>query len=285
MEKFVEVISIPAFNEVDVQFSRAELNAERDSELDDLGLWSRFKGYQLLYGRHPLSRHPLGTSKTMAAFSQRVLRREWRKRASPANLVIAAAGNFDISYLQENLPKFLKPWALNASRKIPVLKAIPPSSLSRRRFRSYEIDGASQSHIHMSFLGTTIHDPARFAISIITAALGSQGGGLFLELREKRGLVYDVSVSSYESLDPGPVSIYAATSLGKEKTVIDLMRQEIARVSSKGLGDEEFQRAKSYLIGGLSRAHQRAFARAADLAGRFVHGLRWETLEETKTAN
>ena len=103
-----------------------------------------------------------------------------------------------------------------------------------------------------------------------------------MELREKRGLAYDVSVSSYESLDPGPISIYAATSAGTEKRAIDLMRQEIARVSYKGLSDQEFQRAKSYLMGGLSRAHQRAFARAADLAGRFVHGLGWETLEETK---
>ena len=60
------------------------------------------------------------------------------------------------------------------------------------------------------------------------------------------------------------------------------MRQEIARVSLQGLSDEEFHRAKSYLIGGLSRSHQRAYARAADLAGRFVHGLGWETLEETK---
>ena len=282
MERFVELLSAPAFDKDDIEFARAELNAERDSELDDLGQWCRFKGYQLLYGKHPLGRHPLGTTRTMAAFNQRVLRREWRKRTSPANLVIAAAGNFDVSYLEEHLPEMLKPWAASDPPETPVLQLATPKSLSRRRYRSYELDGASQSHIHMSFLGTTFHDPARHALAIISAALGSQAGGLFLELREKRGLAYDVGVSSYESLDPGPISIYAATSAGMEKLAIDLMRQEIARVSCEGLDDEEFQRAKSYLIGGLSRAHQRAFARAADLAGRFTHGLGWETLEETK---
>ena len=282
MERFVEVMSEPAFDENDVEFVRDELKAELESELDDLGRYCRFKSHQLLYGKHPLGRHPLGNQKTMAAFNQRVLRREWRRRTSPADLVVAAAGNFDVSRLEERLSKMLKPWARSAPRQTPVLQPPPPRSLSRRRFRSYEIDGASQSHIHMSFLGATFHDPARHALAIIAAALGSQGGGLFLELREKRGLAYDVNVSSYESLDPGPISIYAATPLGKEKLVIDLMRQEIARVISNGLDDEEFQRAKSYLVGGLSRAHQRAFARAADLAGRFVHGLGWETLEETK---
>ncbi len=282
MGKFVEVMTAPAFDEDDVEFSRAELNAERDSELDDLGQWCRFKGYQLLYGKHPLGRHPLGTSKAMAAFSRNVLRREWRKRATPANLVIAAAGNFDAKYLEQQLPKMLKTWAESAPVDTPVLHPASPRTPSRRRFRSYTLDEASQSHIHMMFMGTTFHDPARHALAIITAALGSQGGGLFLELREKRGLAYDVSVSSHESLDPGPISIYAATPAGKEELVIDLMRKEITRVSTEGLGEEEFNRAKAYLVGGLSRAHQRAFARSADLAGRFVHGLGWETLDDTK---
>ena len=282
MEKFVELLSAPAFDEEDVEFSRTELNAERDSELDDLGQWCRLKGYQLLYGKHPLGRHPLGTTKTMAALNQRALRREWRKRTLPAGLVIAMAGNFDVSYLEERLPNMLKPWAASAPGETPVPQPAPPRTPSRKRFRSYTLEGASQSHIHMSFLGTTFHDPARHALAIITAALGSQGGGLFLELREKRGLAYDVGVSSHESLDPGPVSMYAATPAGKEKLVVDLMRQEIARVSAEGLGEEEFQRAKAYIVGGLHRSYQRAYVRAADLAGRFVHGLGWETLEETK---
>ena len=282
MERFVELLSAPAFDEEDVEFTRTELNAERDSELDDLGQWCRLKGYQLLYGKHPLGRHPLGTSKTMATFNQRALRREWRKRTSPADLVIAMAGNFDVSYLEERLPKMLKPWAASAYRETLISRPAPPGTPSRKRFRSYTLEGASQSHIHMSFLGTTFHDPARHALAIITAALGSQGGGFFLELREKRGLAYDVSVSSHESLDPGPISMYAATPAGKEKLVVDLMRQEIARISAEGLGEEEFERAKAYIVGGLHRTYQRAYVRAADLAGRFVHGLGWETLEETK---
>ena len=282
MERFVELLSAPAFDEEDVEFTRTELNAERDSELDDLGQWCRLKGYQLLYGKHPLGRHPLGTSKTMATFNQRALKREWRKRTSPADLVIAMAGNFDVSYLEERLPKMLKPWAASAYRETLISRPAPPGTPSRKRFRSYTLEGASQSHIHMSFLGTTFHDPARHALAVITAALGSQGGGFFLELREKRGLAYDVSVSSHESLDPGPISMYAATPAGKEKLVVDLMRQEITRISAEGLGEEEFERAKAYIVGGLHRTYQRAYVRAADLAGRFVHGLGWETLEETK---
>lgn len=280
MEKFAEIVSDPAFDEDDVEFAKAELDAERDSELDDPGQYCRFKGYRLLYGSHPLGRHPLGTPRTMAALNRSVLRREWRRRVSPANLIIAVAGNFDVSYLARRLPGMLAPWARSAPRETPVLQPAPPRNPLRRRFRSYAFEGASQSHIHMSFLGATFREPARHALSVLAAVLGSQGGGLFWELREKRGLAYDVSVSSQESLDPGPISIYAATLPGAEKLAIDLMREEIARLSRTGPGDEELRRAKSYLVGGLSRSHQRSAARVADLAFGLAYGLRWKTLEE-----
>ncbi len=279
--EFADTISEPAFDEEDVEFVRAELDAERDSEMDDPGQYCRFKGHQLLYGRHPLGRHPLGTSRTIAAFRRDVLRREWRRRASPAHLVIAAAGNFDASYLAERLPGMLAPWAGEAPRDISFLQPAQPRSPRRRRSRSYALEGVSQGHIHMSFLGATFRDPARHALAVIAAALGSQAGGLFWELREKRGLAYDVSVSAQEFLDPGPVSIYAATLPGEERLAVDLMRQEVARLRLRGLGEEELRRAKAYLIGGLSRSHQRASARASDLAFGFAYGVGWETLEET----
>lgn len=279
--EFADTIAAPAFEAEDVEFVRAELNAERDSGLEEPGQYCRFKGHQLLYGRHPLGRHPLGTARTMAAFRPDVLRREWRKRASPAHLVIAAAGNFDPSHLAERLPGMLAPWAEEAPREASFLQPAPPRVPRRRRARSYALEGASQGHIHMSFLGATFRDPARHALAVIAAALGSQAGGLFWELREKRGLAYEVSVSAQEFLDPGPVSIYAATLPGEERLAIDLMRQEVARLRESGLGEEELRRAKAYLIGGLSRSHQRASARASDLAFGFAYGVGWETLEES----
>ncbi len=281
MEKFAQIVSESAFDEKDVELVRAEMNAERNSARDDLGQYCRFKGHQLLYGKHPLGRHPLGTPRTMAAFGPSVLKREWHRRASPERLVIGVAGNFDASYLEEHLPRMLAPWAGKAPRETVFLDPPPPINPVRGRFRSYAIEGASQSHVHMSFLGATFREHARHALSVIAAALGSQGGGLFWELREKRGLAYDVGVSSDESLDPGMFSIYAATLPGKEKLAVDLMRQEITRLSRGGLDNGQLRRAKSYLIGGLSRSHQRALARASDLAFGFSYDLGWETLEES----
>ncbi len=281
LDVLVEVLSAPAFDPDDVEFNRAELDAERDSELDDLGQYCRFKGYQLLYGRHPLGRHPLGTRETMASFTPRVLRSEWRRRALPAHLILAVAGNFDAAFFEERLPDMLAPWAREVCEKTPAPAPAPPRVPARGRFRAYVVEGASQSHVHMAFPGATFHDPARHALAVACTVLGSQGGRLFFELREKRGLAYDVSASSHDSLDAGVVSIYAATLPGRETAAVDLIRREIERLARAGLAPEELQRAKAFLVGGLSRSHQRAAARATDLAGALAYDLGWETLAQS----
>jgi zinc protease len=141
---------------------------------------------------------------------------------------------------------------------------------------------ATQSHLHLSCLGVNFTDPRRYALSILTTALGSQGGGIFFELRERRGLAYAVHVSSEEALDPGPVSFYAATAPESEEEVLDVMRREISRSREKGLDAGEIERAKAYLIGEHLRGNQRAGAKASGLAFDFLYGLKREGPEEFK---
>jgi zinc protease len=111
---------------------------------------------------------------------------------------------------------------------------------------------------------------------VLTTALGSQGGGLFWELRERRGLAYAVFASSEEGIDPGPVSFYAATAPEAEEEAVEVIHSELARVRESGLGQEEFDRAKAFLIGEHLRSLQRAGARAAEAAFDALYGLERE---------
>jgi predicted Zn-dependent peptidase len=74
---------------------------------------------------------------------------------------------------------------------------------------------------------------------------------LFQEIREKRGRVYSIYsfLASYK--DVGYLGIYGGTSLEWTEEVVGLVLKEMERLAAGELGEEELQRAKSQLIGGM----------------------------------
>ncbi|MEE9273876.1 MAG: insulinase family protein, partial [bacterium] len=282
LEIFAEVLCAPAFDPEDVALARREAEADRKSDSDDLGHLSRLRTMALLYGTHPFARHPLGSRRTLAGVDGRCLRRAWRRWAAPGNLVIGAAGDVDPPELARRLRRLMRGWAERAPRWRSPRPPAAPRPSGRPRARRHAVADAAQCHIQLAYLGATFYDPRRIALSVAAAALGSQGGGLFMELRERRGLAYAVSASAEEALDPGPVTFYAATAPEREEEAVALMRAEIARAREEGLGREEVERAKTFLIGELVRGRQRAGGRASDLAFCARYGLRRETPEEVK---
>ncbi|MEK6709729.1 MAG: insulinase family protein, partial [Nitrospinota bacterium] len=270
---FCQVLYAPAFDEEDVALARREADSARRADRDDLGQLSRLHAMSLLYGAHPLGRHLMGSRASLARAGGARLRAQWRRWALPENMVIGAAGDVDPAALARKLSRRLK----EGWRGAPAWRAFPspapPAAPRRPRVRWVRAAEASQAHLHLAYLGARIRDRRRFALAVVAAALGSQGGGLFWELRERRGLAYESGVTCQEGLDRGPFVLYAAVAPGAEEAALRVMRAEVARVREKGLGAEELERAKAFVLGDLLRSQQRAGARASELAYGELYGL------------
>ena len=80
---------------------------------------------------------------------------------------------------------------------------------------------------------------------------GGMSSRLFQEVREKRGLAY--SVYSYHAMyaEAGVFCAYAGTTPARAKEVLAIMRAELEDVANKGLGPDEFERAKGHMKGSL----------------------------------
>lgn len=279
---FCQILCEPAFEEKDVALARREADAERRGDRDDLAQHSRLHALALLYGVHPFGRHLMGSRLTLSRAGGARLRREWSRWALPENLVLGAAGDFDPGELARALSRRLrKGWRESPAWRV-FRPPAPPQAPRRPRLRRIRAGEASQSHIQMAFLGAALTDPRRFALSVVAAVLGSQSGGLFWELRERRGLAYESNVSCEEALDRGPFILFAATAPGAEEEALRVMRAEVARVRDKGVGKEELARAKAFLVGDLLRSRQRAGARAAELAYGALYGLGVDSLERVQ---
>ena len=95
-------------------------------------------------------------------------------------------------------------------------------------------------------------DDRRFALGVLNTALGGgTSSRLFQEVRERRGLAYSVFSFASHHADAGLVGVSAGCLPGKLQDVLATVRAELAKVAADGITQEELDRGKGQLKGGL----------------------------------
>jgi predicted Zn-dependent peptidase len=94
--------------------------------------------------------------------------------------------------------------------------------------------------------------PDQWTLSVLNAVLGDgMSSRLFLEVREERGLAYDVGSSTIEYSDAGVLSVYAGVDPGRIRPTIAAVLAELARLRDEDVPDPEMAKVKAYLAGRL----------------------------------
>jgi zinc protease len=199
----------------------------------------------------------------------------YRRYAVPDNLVLAIVGDVEGEALQRQVTQLFGPWSAPAV-------ALPPFGRSTRPMPDgyrYCIKEKEQTHIILGFRGTSLHHPDRYALRVLESVLSSQGGRLFVELREKRSLAYTVTARSFEGLDPFVFFIYIATSPEKAAAALEGIQTELRKLRERGISAPEVERAKRYLVGSYAIELQKNSAQAATLAFDERYGLGLQEFE------
>ena len=235
---------------------------------------------EALYGGHPYARDVLGTADSVAGLTRAELARFYRARYPVAGLTLAIVGDIELDDVVAAVTRRFggvargEPAASDPAPD-PAVTALPGErSASEREVYRY-LDRA-QAHLVVGFPGATVDAPDRFALEVLVAILGGQGGRLFAELRDKQALTYRVSAHSVEGVDPGFVAIYLACAPDKLTAAVAGVRDELARLRADGVTPAELARAQSSLIGSHQIAMQRRSAIANAMAYHEAYGLGWQ---------
>ena len=87
-------------------------------------------------------------------------------------------------------------------------------------------------------------------LKLISTYLGNGlSSRLFVELREKRGLAYDVSAFFPTRLDTAPFITYMGTAPTNTEIAIEGLSTEVERLTKTILSEEELQGAKNKILG------------------------------------
>jgi predicted Zn-dependent peptidase len=211
---------------------------------------------EAIYGDHPLGRLISGTEETITPMTRRQINGFYRKRYTPPQIVVAAAGNLDHAAVVKLVRRALAGTPLDSApaapapfrRAKPAVKTRPPQTVVRNR-------DTEQAHVILGCPGIGRQDDRRFALGVLNNVLGGgMSSRLFQTIREKRGLAYSVYSYGSQYADAGVFAVYAGCAPAKIDEVLELTRAELAAVAKDGVTEAEMARGKgmvkgSYVLG------------------------------------
>ncbi len=207
---------------------------------------------QALFAESTLGRPILGSVESITSIGRETIARYYRRRYLPHDMVVAVAGNLDHAAVVRLVKKAFTAAHMLDGDEPPA----PPRGGARpRRSRGglrIVARPSEQANVVIGMPGLRRSDERRFALGVLNAALGGgMSSRLFQEVREKRGLAYSVYSYHQQYADTGLFGIYAGCIPRKVDDVLAICREELAKVSTGGITDEELERGKGQLRGSL----------------------------------
>ena len=206
-----------------------------------------------LFPKSQLGAPVAGTPESLGPMKPADLKRYIKSHYLSSNTVVVIVGNFD-----ETKAVKLVEAAFGSHRRQPTaidcdraLTGDPVISVSA----SKEI---AQTQLALGYRTFGIGDSRKYAATVLDAILGrGMSSRLFQEVREKRGLSYDISSRMQFFQDAGMFTITAGLDPAKAKDALVTIDRELKRIREKPVSAAELKRTKDFLIGNFRLAHEK----------------------------
>ena len=246
LDVLADMISAPIYD-------RGEVEKERQVILEELSMTYDVPSYraellidEVMWGDQPLGRDVGGTRDSVAGITREMMLDYMQRQYTLPNLVVSIAGNVHHDEAIEAVESRFRGWPTVAPGgwyPADEGQESPRFGLERRK--------SEQAHLCVALKGLSSTHPDRYALDLLNAVLGEgMSSRMFLELRERQGLVYDVHTSVSHLKDCGTFTTYAGTDPKNARTAVRSILEQLGRVKD-GVPEEELHKAREYLKGRL----------------------------------
>ncbi|MFA4889227.1 MAG: pitrilysin family protein [Candidatus Omnitrophota bacterium] len=205
---------------------------------------------ELLWPNQMLGLSIIGTENSINSITRKSMVDFKSGRYTPANIVVAAAGS-----LQHD--KFVK----RAQKAFSKLEGRPinvfagaKEGQSRLQLKILPKE-TEQTHLAMGFHSFKREHPLKYAQGLLHVILGgNMSSRLFEEVREKKGLAYEIGTHVKRFQDTGAFLVHAGIDNRKVEQTISVILKELEIAKAGLVGMDEFRRAKEFYLGQLSLA-------------------------------
>jgi zinc protease len=241
-----EIVRTPAFAADELELERKLTIQAIKSQTEQAFNNAYNQLRQAMYGEHPYAISPLGLESTVSQITRDRLLQYHHTHLRPDRMVISLAGRITPDLASELVEQVFGDWA---APDTPLLPPILPTLATKPQ--AYRLRQQTQQAIVMlGYLVPSIGDPDSIPLKAIDCYLGNgMSSRLFVELREKRGLAYDVSSFYPSKVDLSHFVAYMGTAAANDILAVNGLRAEIERLCITPLPEEELQATKDRLIG------------------------------------
>ena len=212
-----------------------------------------------------------GIGGTVKAITRKQLVDYYTAHYTPNNMIISIAGN--VNNVKEKIEKYfheLKPKKIIVRAKVnePVQNAMKKVVRKKKTLNSYMVLGyKAVPRMHKD----------SYVLDVITGILGrGQSGWMFDEIRNKRGLAYQVGINNESEKDYGMFAVYTnldKKNIGKAKEIIMQQFRKLGKVTKLDIDE-----AKTFIEGNYTLQMEDNF----HLTDNFSF---WDTIKDAKLAN
>lgn len=218
----------------------------------------------------------LGSVENVEGFTRDALLSRFADYYSPANAVLTATGRFDHDTL-----------VTEAEKRMSGLPAFNLSTDSGARPVSHTTIDIHKKDLEHTYVcigmdGTGQTDTRRYPLYALNAIIGgSMSSHLFQEIREKRGLAYNIFSYVNCFRDVGTFGISTSTSDDLIPEVIELIKREMETIGQTGVSDNELTFAKEHIKGNFFMSLESSEARMGRLAKNEIYFGHYIPLKST----
>jgi predicted Zn-dependent peptidase len=216
------------------------------------------------FGPHPLGQSVLGTADSVGGLSAERMREYFRRRYSPNNMAIVAAGKVDFERLVDDAQRFCGGW--EAQPLDPRVAA----ALPRTGFHVMTKPQSAQEYILQLSPGPAAEDERRFAARIVSSILGDDSGSRMYWTFVDSGRADTAAMGNYEFEGTGLLMTFLCCAPEQAQENLQELRRLQAEAIRDGIRPRELELAKRKIVSDILIASERAENRMFGIGGNWL---------------
>jgi predicted Zn-dependent peptidase len=246
VDVLTDLVQSPLFDPAEMEKERKVVQEELASLADSPGQMADQMLDEMLWPDQPLGWDIGGTEESVGALTRELVLDYAHRQYVPNNMVVSVAGNVHEAEVLELLGASLA--SMHAGLPQSWFPATDGQYEPACRMISKRTE---QTHIALGMQALPLTHPDRYAIDLLSVLFGeSMSSRLFMELRERLGLCYDVNSYVSHFLDTGSFGLYAAVDPANGPKTVAALMAELRRLAD-GIPEEELTKARELAKGRL----------------------------------